>query len=333
MEDKIFNWGVIAPGRISHSFAKAMRVVSDARLFSVASSQLDRAQSFAAEYGCKYAYDDYQTLIEDPNVDVVYIANPHRFHFECIKKCLIAGKPVLCEKPITVNEAQCQELIELANKHQVFLMEAVWTRFLPIWQQVQVWIEKQSIGQLQSMSSSFGFNLPKDESDRLFNNSLAGGALLDMGIYSLTMSQFVMQKEPTSVVANGVIGSTYVDEHTSGTLSYEGVQSFFTCSFNKPLDNNFILSGSKGRIVIPSMFWAATCGILDIDGQEPVMVELPFRATGFEYQIEEVIRCLSHGKLQSDVLSWQDSVATMRIMDLIREQIGIKYPFLNMSDH
>lgn len=328
MSEQTFNWGVIAPGRIAHNFAQALKVVPDASLYAVASSNLERAESFAQEYACLHAYDDYQTLIDNPDVDAIYIANPHRFHYECAKMCLMAGKPVLCEKPLTVNEAQARELVDLANKHQTFLMEAVWTRFLPVWQQVRAWLDEKRIGDVRVMNSSFAFNAPRDKSDRLLNNDLAGGALLDVGIYNLTMSQFVMQTEPSAIVANGMIGETNVDERTSVILDYDGVASQFTCALNTELENSFSIYGSRGCIFIDTMFWAATKAKLRVDGEAEQVVELPFRSTGFEYQIEEVMRCISEGKLQSDVMSWQETMNTMRTMDEIRKQIGLEYAFL-----
>ncbi len=332
MSEKTFNWGVIAPGRIAHTFAKALQVVPNACLYAAASSNLTRAKSFVQEYRGELAYDDYQTLIDDPQVDAIYIANPHRFHFECAKKCLIAGKPVLCEKPLTVNEAQARELVALAEKHHTFLMEAVWTRFLPAWQQVLTWLDENRIGDLSVIHSSFAFNVPRNEDDRLLNNELAGGALLDMGIYNLTMSQFVMQREPTSIIANGMIGETNVDERTSVILDYDGVASQLTCGLNATLENSFTLYGSKGSIHVPSMFWAAEKATLRVSGEEELTVELPFRATGFEYQIEEVMCCIAEGKQQSDVMSWQDSLNTMKTMDEIRRQIGLEYAFLTSGN-
>lgn len=331
MPSKMFNWGVIAPGRIAHTFAQALSVIPNAQLFAVASSDLKRAQAFATEYNCELAYDTYQTLIEHPQVDAIYIANPHRFHFECAKKCLIAGTPVLCEKPLTVTEAQARELVTLAEKHQTFLMEAVWTRFLPIWRQVRVWLDEEHIGELRVLSSSFAFNIPRNAEDRLLNNALAGGALLDMGIYNLTMSQFIMQKEPSAIVANSMIGETNVDERTSVILDYDGIGSQFTCGLHTTLDNSFTIFGSKGCIKVDAMFWGATKATLCIDGEDARSIELPFRSTGFEYQIEEVMRCIEAGKLQSDIMSWQDTINTMHTMDEIRRQIGLDYAFLNQN--
>ncbi|CAM3048118.1 Gfo/Idh/MocA family protein [Vibrio mytili] len=329
MTEKKFNWGIIAPGRIAHTFAKALDVVPNANLYAVASSNLERANSFAQEYECQHVYNDYRALIDDALVDAIYIANPHRFHFEWVKACLLAGKPVLCEKPLCVDEAQARELVELAEKRQVFLMEAVWTRFLPIWQQVSNWLGEKHIGDLRLLSSSFGFNVPRDENDRLLNNDLAGGALLDMGIYNLTMSQFVLQREPSVIVANGMIGETNVDERTSVILDYDGIGSQFTVSLNTTLDNSFTIYGSNGYIKIESMFWAGSKAVLCVAGEKEEVVERPFRATGFEYQIEEVMSCIAQGKLQSDVMSWQDTINTMKTMDEIRRQIGLEYPFLH----
>ncbi|MFC3022658.1 Gfo/Idh/MocA family protein [Vibrio zhugei] len=331
MTGNTFRWGIIGLGRIAHNFAKALDVVPNARLYAVASSNRERANTFAQEYGSEHAYDDYQPLIDNPHVDAIYIATPHRFHYQWARQCLMAGKPVLCEKPLTVNEVQARELVALAEKHQTFLMEALWTRFLPTWQQVFTWLSEQRIGDLRLLSSSFAFNVPRNEEDRLLNNALAGGALLDMGIYNLAMSQFVMQREPSVIVANGMIGETNVDERTSVILDYEGVASQFTCGLNTTLENGFTLYGSKGSILVESMFWAATQAVLCVDGEEPQRVAFPFRATGFEYQIEEVMSCIAKGQLQSDVMSWQQTINTMKTMDEIRQQIGLEYPFLHRT--
>ncbi|NLS11966.1 Gfo/Idh/MocA family oxidoreductase [Vibrio sp. SM6] len=328
MTNSEFNWGIIAPGRIAHNFAKALTVVPNARLYAVASSNRERAQAFSQTYACNRIYDNYQALIDDPNVDAIYIANPHRFHFEWAMRCLLANKPVLCEKPLTVTAKQTQTLIELAKQQNTFLMEAVWTRFLPAWRQVSTWLSEKRIGELNVLRSSFSFKATRDDNDRLFNKDLAGGALLDVGIYNLTMSQFALQREPETILANGLIGKTGVDERTSVILNYNGISSEFTCGLNCTLENQFILYGDKGSITIPTPFWAATQAILRVDGEPECMIELPFRATGFEYQIEEVMHCIARGELQSNIMPWQDSLNTMKTMDAIRAQIGLDYPFV-----
>ncbi|WP_411991783.1 Gfo/Idh/MocA family protein [Agarivorans sp. DSG3-1] len=328
MTERAFSWGLIAPGRIARNFAEALAVVPNAELYAVASSNLARAQAFADEFSGQYAYDDYQRLAEDPNVDAIYIANPHRFHFDSIKMCLEAGKPVLCEKPLTVNAAQTQALVDIAEQNKVFLMEALWTRFQPSWQQVRRWLDEQLIGDIKLMSSSFGFNIPRDDNDRLLNIDLAGGCLLDMGVYNVSMSQFVMQSNPTKILADGIVGETGVDERSSVILNYGNAASQFTCNFLATTENDFTIYGTKGSIRVPNMFWVGTKASLRVDGQAEQMLDFPFKASGFEYQIEEVMQCVAAGKLQSEVMGWQDSIATMQTMDEIRAQVGVRYPFL-----
>jgi predicted dehydrogenase len=328
MTEGQFNWGVIAPGRIARNFAEAIAVIPQATLYAVASSNLQRAQAFVDEFDGEVALDDYQQLANDPKVDAIYIANPHRFHFDSIKMCLEAGKPVLCEKPLTVNAAQTKQLVALAKTNNVFLMEALWTRFQPAWQQVRAWLNQQKIGEIKLISSSFGFNIPRDEDDRLLNRELAGGCLLDMGVYNVSMSQFVTQSQPNKIVADGLVGSTGVDERSSVIMNYGSCASQFTCNFLANTENSFTIFGTKGHIRVPSMFWVGTQACLSVHGESEIVEDLPFRASGFEYQIEEVMACIAAGKLQSEVMSWQESIDTMQIMDEIRSQVGVSYPFL-----
>ncbi|HET7144041.1 MAG TPA: Gfo/Idh/MocA family oxidoreductase, partial [Anaerolineales bacterium] len=193
MSDKKFRWGILGPGRIAHNFAGGLKVIDDASLYAVASSKIERAKEFADQYGGAKTYNSYEALLDDPEVDGVYVATPHRFHFENIILCLKAGKPVLCEKPLTVNAAETKKLIETAKKNKVFLMEALWTRFLPIYPVIRKWLDEKAVGDISLMVGTFGFNAPKAKDDRWQNPELAGGTLLDMGIYPISVSQWVMR--------------------------------------------------------------------------------------------------------------------------------------------
>lgn len=323
-----FKWGIIAPGRIAHNFAKGLKVIDDAELYAVASSDISRAKAFADIFdGAEKTYGSYAELIADPEVDAIYIANPHRFHYNSVEMCLKAGKPVLCEKPLTVTAAESERLFALAEAEGVFLMEALWSRFLPVWQQVRSWLDDEIIGDVKVINSSFGFNIPNDIDDRLLNLDLAGGVLLDMGIYNVAMSQFVMGRDPISVMADGIVGETGVDVRSSGLLNYGGPVSMFTSNFQAQTANDMTISGTEGSIVIDAEFWAAQKATLTIHGGNTTIIEKPFRASGFEYQIEEAMRCIRQGKLQSDVIPWKDTLGNMRTMDQILSQIGVEYPF------
>lgn len=327
MSNKKFNWAVLGPGRIAHQFAKGLNVIDDASLYAVASTNLERAETFAGQYGGAKTYNSYEAMLNDPQVDGVYIATPHRFHFENIMQCLKAGKPVLCEKPLTVNANETRELIKTAQNNKVFLMEALWTRYLPIYSVVRQWLDEKAIGDISLMVGTFGFNAPKDGNDRWQNPELAGGTLLDMGIYPIAISQWVMKAQPKSFVAMAHIGNTNVDELTTVLLKYENnVISQFHSSFLSNHVNDFLIYGSKGYIRIHPNFWGTTQATLTINDQE-LTVSKPLRAGGFEYQTEEAMRCIRAGLLESPGMSHADTLANMELMDAIRAQIGLQYPF------
>ncbi len=327
MAEKKFKWGILGPGRIAHEFGKGLQVIDDANLYAVASSKIERAQEFADQYGGAKTYNSYEALVNDREVDGVYIATPHRFHFENVMLALNAGKPVLCEKPLTVNAGETKKLIETSKKNKVFLMEALWSRYLPIYSVIRKWLDEKAIGEISLMVGTFGFNAPKEKDDRWQNPELAGGTLLDMGIYPIAISQWVMGANPKSFVAMGQIGKTGVDELTTFSLQYEnGVISQSHSSFLSNHVNDFLIYGSKGMIRIHPAFWGSTKATLVTDDQE-LTVSRPLRAGGFEYQTEEAMRCIRAGLLESPGMSHADTLANMELMDGIRAQIGLKYPF------
>jgi predicted dehydrogenase len=318
----------MAPGRIARQFARGLQVIDGACLYAVASSSRQRAEQFTTEVGnVERIYTSYRELVSDPAVDAVYIANPHRYHHDSVALCLEAGKPVLCEKPLTVTARESQELINLAQQKQVFLMEALWSRFLPAWVQVRQWVEEGRVGEVRVMSSTFGVQIPREVDDRLLNRESAGGVLLDMGVYNVAMSQFIMQCDPEIILADGVIGETGVDERSSGLLNYGGPVSVFTCNFQVNTTNDFNIYGSKGHIRVAPNFWEATAATLTLDTGEVEEFSQPFRATGFEYEAEEAMRYIQAGQLQSDVMPWQHTLGNMRTMDEMLTQIGMHYPF------
>src|SRR5512143_911116 len=242
MANRRFNWGILGPGRIAHQFAEGLKVIEDAALYAVASTNLERAKAFAEQYAGQKIYDSYAALVNDPQVDAIYIATPHRFHFDNALQCLKSGKPVLCEKPLTVNAAEAQQLIETARANKVFLMEALWTRYLPIYQPIRQWLDDKRIGDLCLLVSTFGFNVPKESKDRWLNPELAGGTLLDMGVYPIAVSQWVMEQTPQFVSAQAYLGSTGVDELTTVLLKYpNGVISQFNSSFITDGMNDFFI--------------------------------------------------------------------------------------------
>jgi predicted dehydrogenase len=327
MANKKFNWGVLGPGRIAQQFADALLAIDDAALYAVASSNLERAKAFAQQYNGEKTYDSYEALVNDPQVDAVYIATPHRFHLENALLCLNAGKPVLCEKPLTVNVAETKQLIDLARAKNIFLMEALWTRYLPVYRQVREWLDEGAIGDVKLLVSTFGINVPKEQSDRWLNPELAGGTLLDMGVYPIAVSQWVMGRESQSFSAQTYLGKTGVDELTAVILKYDnGVIAQFSSNFISDNANEFFIYGAQGHIRIHANYWAATEATL-VAGEREVLVSEPLRRNGFEYEIEEAMRCIRAGLLESAAMSHAHTLASMELMDKIRAEIGLKYPF------
>lgn len=337
MQQTPFNWGIIAPGRIARNFAQGLNVVDGARLAAVASRNAERARAFVNEQARAEdntrVYDDYAHLVADPDIDAVYIANPHRFHFDAAKLALEAGKPVLCEKPLCVNAEQAEALIRLAKDQNVFLMEALWSRFLPVWQKTRAWLDEGQIGDVHTISSSFCMQVPRHENDRLLDINQAGGVLLDMGIYCVALSQFVMGKDPDNVQSLVYRGPTGVDERDAVQMAYDDVVSQFTCSFIGKRENRMRIEGTQGSIVLADPFWASESVTLNrLVGADGTRVSETFngehRASGFEYQIEEVMRCVRAGKLQSDTMPWAATLGNARVMDRVLAEGGVVYPFL-----
>jgi predicted dehydrogenase len=327
MSSPPFRWGVLAPGRIAHRFAQALDSVEGARLHAVASRSPERGRAFAQRYRAARQYDSYEALACDPQVDAVYIASPHRFHHEQVRLCLEAGKPVLVEKPFTVNAPQATDLIALAQTKDLFLMEALWSRFLPVHRRVREWLDQGAIGAIHLISSTFCFRAEPDPSDRKFSHELAGGALLDLGVYSVSLSQWATGENPSTVSALARLGATNVDELTAVTMVYaHDTVSQFTCSLLFDAVNDFLIYGARGHIRVQANFWESTRATLVVDGKETVAA-LPFRRNGFEYQIEEAMTCIREGRRESKGMPLASTLSNLKTMDEVRRQIGLRYSF------
>lgn len=327
-----FRWGVMAPGRIAQKMGSALLAVPDARLGAVASRDAGRAHEYAKAYSepahPARVYTDYQAMAEDPNLDAIYIASPHRFHYDSIRLCLEAGKPVLCEKPLTVTADQAESLFTLAESRGVFLMEALWSRFLPAWQQARQWLDDAAIGQPVSLQASFSMKIQQGPDDRLLNPQLAGGSTLDMGVYAVNLSQFVMGRHPDQVQTLAKLGDTGVDVMTSTQLRYGDVVSQFTTGFLTKRHNHMRLDGTLGSIQFPDRFWGAEGVTLSLHDGHVHQFTAPYRVNGFEFQIEEVMRCVRNGQVQSDTMPWADTLGVARTLDDMLAQAGVKYDFI-----
>jgi predicted dehydrogenase len=324
-------WGILSPGRIAHQFADALTAVADAELVAVAGRDIGRAQVFADRWGGQ-AWPSMEALLADERVDAVYIASPHSEHHQAASAALRAGKHVLCEKALVPTAAQARELIALSHQHQRLLMEALWTRFLPGLAQVQAWLKAGAIGRLRSLASSFCFNPPFDAHSRLFAPALAGGALLDIGIYCISLSQWAVAQvhdaRVLSVQVSGERGPTGVDHRVHAQLRFAGGEvAQFVTGLDGDAPNEFWLLGSEGSIVIERPFWHAPHVRLLRPGRPDERVATPHRHNGFEYQIEEAQRCIRAGWQESPGMTHAHSLAALELMDQMRAQMGVVYPF------
>lgn len=334
-----FAWGLIGPGGIAHRFADAVQRLPQAHLAAVLGRQPASAAAFAARWQVSgkpapRVADSLSALLGAGRIDAVYIATPHSAHGDWVRACLLAGVPVLCEKPLVPHGALGRELVALAQQRQVFLMEALWTRFLPIYALIGQWLAEGAIGRLQTIQSSFCFPADAGPESRLFNPALAGGALLDIGIYNLSMSRWAVAaatgqaSDPLDLAVDGVLAATGVDARVTATLRFPGaIQAQFVCGFDGAAENSLALFGSQGSILVPQHFWEGTRAVLTRAGQAPEVHDRPFAINGFEYEIAEAMRCIRAGLTESPQMPLAETLATLACMDEIRGRLGVRYPF------
>ncbi len=325
-EPKKFRWGIMATGRISKQFANDLKThVPDAVLTAVGSRSQASADSFADEFGIPHRHADYASVANNPEVDVVYIGTPNNLHYENVKACLEAGKAVLCEKPFMLNSTQAQELLDLAEKKNVFLMEALWTRFLPMHKALYEFIQHGGIGEVRMVHANFGFRVNFDPTHRLFDPVLGGGALLDVGVYVLALAvRYLGMPEKISGFAD--IGATGIDEQSGYILGYpSGAMAVLTSAIRTQTYNEGELMGTKGRVRIHERFHEGITYTTEIDGVTETHT-FPLEESGLHYQAREVQRCLREGLVQSPGMPHADTLAIARIMDNLRGQWEMRFP-------
>ena len=332
-------WGLVGAGGISDQHARALSYVPEARLVAVGSRDVAKAQAFIAKpRGLETiavpvrAHGSYQALVDDPEVDVVYIGTPHPDHVETMALALAAGKAVLCEKPFTLNRREAERAVALARRHDVFLMEAMWMRYVPAMVELKRLLAEGAIGELVSVSADFGFSaaaLPA--SHRALSPALAGGALLDIGIYPLNLAAFVLG-DIVGVQADAELGPTGVDVHTVFNMRHVGGQrSQGMSSLRSTTACRAVILGTDGVIEITPPFYAAqqlrvARGTRPWEETPVEVVDKPWRGNRYVHQVEEVHRCLRAGLAESPVMPLDETVALVGWMDTMRAQFGLRYP-------
>ncbi|MNU79726.1 1,5-anhydro-D-fructose reductase [compost metagenome] len=320
-------WGILGTGWIAQKFADDLAFVENAECLAVGSRSLESASRFAGAHGVARAYGSYEELVQDPDVDVIYVATPHPFHKENTLTTLHAGKAVLCEKPFTVNGAELEEMIKLAREKKLFLMEAMWTRFLPPIVKVREWIKSGRIGEVQLVKAEFGFKTKWNPEHRLLNLELGGGALLDTGIYPVSFASMIFGAAPNRISSTSRIGTTGVDEQFSLLLDYgNGRSALLSGAVSLGLTNDAYIHGTEGYIHIPSFLNAKTATLYASGAEEEVFTD-DRESAGYNFEAEAVGQYLREGHLESPVITLDESLNIMKLLDEVRAQWGLKYPF------
>jgi predicted dehydrogenase len=324
---KKYKWGIIGPGRIAHKFVADLLLLPNAALHAVASRNEERASAFAKKYDCQNAFGSAEAMLEAcPELDAVYVATPHVGHYEATLLCLNKKVAVLCEKPLAMNAVQVTEMIACAKRNNTFLMEAMWTRFLPTILKVLEIINLGTIGAIKTVQGDFGFYTDFNAESRLFKKSLGGGSLLDVGIYPIFLSYLLLGK-PKSILAKATFTTTEVDESCAAILSYEDNKMAIIHSSvcNKTPTEGFIY-GEKGMIHLHGRFHEPNAGFtLKVYDEYEKFYPFDWKSGGYDYEAAEVMRCLAEQKTQSNDWSWQNSLDVMTILDEIRVDIGLEY--------
>ncbi len=318
-------WGILGTGAIAKSFAIGLSALDDAELVAVGSRTAAAATVFGDQFQIPRRYGSYAELANDPEVDAIYVSTPHPYHYENTLLCLQAGKAVLCEKPFTINAAQLATLIDFAQAHSVFLMEAMWTRFLPIMGRLRELLAQGAIGEVRIVHADFSFSAEFDPKGRLFDPALGGGALLDAGIYPVSMAAMILGA-PEEISSLSYMGATGVDEQTAIIQRYSAGQlAVLTTSTRIAAPQEVLIRGTQGYIRLTNWLRGTSLTITR-PGQPDEIVEMPITGNGYNYEAAEVMRCLRAGLNESAILPLSASLAIMRNMDAIRAGWSLRYP-------
>lgn len=324
--DTPFRWGIIGLGKIAHKLADSLQFVPNAVVHAVASRNDEKAKIFAEQYQAPHHFGSYEDLLTVKDLDVIYIATPHSEHHANTLMCLKAGIPVLCEKAFAFNTKQVQEMIAEAQSRKVFLMEAIWTRFLPATLKTLEIIKSGVIGDVRHVEADFGFLAAYNPEGRLFNPNLAGGSLMDIGIYPLFISKLLLGK-PKEMKAVAVLTETGVDMKCSMALSYpNGATATLFSTLDAKTDCTATIYGTKGKVLIHSRFHESTGITIELTDESPEYFPCERLGDGYCYEVRHVQECLANGLTESPLLPLQFSLELMQMMDEIRQQVGLKYP-------
>ena len=317
--------GILGAGRIAGTMAATIREMDQAKNYAVAARDHERAEAFAKEYGVEQAYGSYEEMVKDPQVELVYVATPHSHHYEHIKLCLEHGKHVLCEKSFTVNEKQAREVLAMAKERKLLLTEAIWTRYMPMRKTLDQVIASGAIGVPQMVTANLGYLISWKE--RIQRPELAGGALMDVGIYPLNFASMVLGDEIESITGTAVMMDTGVDAQNSITLVYrDGRMAVLNSSAVGLSDRRGVIYGTKGFIEVENINNCEGFKVYDETRKQTASYDRPKQISGYEYEVEACIRAIEAGELECPEMPHEETLRMMNWMDQLRGQWGMKFP-------
>jgi predicted dehydrogenase len=323
-----FSWGILGPGGIAQAFAKDLALLQRHTIAAVGSRSLENAQKFVATFGGT-AYGSYEELVADPSIDAIYVATPHPAHHDNVILALNAGKPVLCEKPFSVNAHEAQAMIDAAARNGVALMEAMWARFLPHYAKVREIVDSGVLGPILSIHADHGQRLADQGIARLIEPALAGGALLDLGIYPVSFAHMILGT-PAQITSTAVMTDRGVDAQTSMIFTYqEGAQAVLTTTMIEQTPCRAVVAGLNGWLEIDRTFYNPAAMRVVLNDATTTEYPNAYKGHGLREQAEVFAQLVRSGKLESEILTWKATVEIMTTLDTVREQIGLKYPFEN----
>lgn len=318
--------GIIGAGKIAAIMADTISRMRGAEMYAVASRNMDKAMEFASIHHVTRPFGSYEDMLSDPAVELVYIATPHPFHFEHAKMCIDAGKPVLVEKPFCVNAKEAEELLSYAKKKGVFITEAMWVRYMPMAGMIKKLLKDGVIGTPKMIMANLSY--PMLTKERLIKADLAGGALLDVGVYALTFADLFKSSEVDDIHAVAVMTKEGVDAHDSITIRYkDGSMAVLNTSMQTVGDRKGIIQGTEGVMIIENINNYESITVFDKDYKKKVFKKAPKQITGYEYEIEACKKAIKWHKKECSEMPHETTMLIMKQMDEIRKQIDLKYPF------
>lgn len=323
---KPFAIGIIGTGHIAEKMARTLRDMDGVELYAIASRRPETAAVFADRWGAGRAYGSYEAMLDDPEVELVYIATPHTLHAENSLACIRRGKPVLCEKPFTVNAREAEEVLALARERNVFITEAIWTRYMPMSQTINEVLESGVIGNPVMLSANLGY--PNSHKERLRDPTLAGGALLDVGLYAINFASMVFGTEIENIVSSCTKLDTGVDAQNCIIVTFGGGRmALLSSSIVARTDRQGIISGDKGHVIVENINNPESITVVDSDYRRVARYEQPAQITGFEYQVRASLDAIRDGRIETPFMPHAETLRIMRLMDGLRAEWGLKYPF------